>query len=64
MSQTAAVQHQNTSRQIVWSGPGMPASDGAGVKLSRIIGQPQLPDLDPFLMLDAFGSDDACSSRS
>ena len=36
----------------------MPASDGAGVKLSRIIGQPGLPDLDPFLMLDAFGSDD------
>ncbi len=36
----------------------MPASDGAGVKLSRIIGQPELPDLDPFLMLDAFGSDD------
>lgn len=36
----------------------MAASDGAGVKLSRIIGQPALPDLDPFLMLDAFGSDD------
>lgn len=36
----------------------MPASDGAGVKLSRIVGQPALPDLDPFLMLDAFGSGD------
>jgi redox-sensitive bicupin YhaK (pirin superfamily) len=36
----------------------MPASDGAGVKLKRVIGQPALPDLDPFLMLDAFGSDD------
>ncbi|HEX9462481.1 MAG TPA: pirin family protein [Alphaproteobacteria bacterium] len=36
----------------------MPASDGAGVKLDRVIGQPALPDLDPFLMLDAFGSDD------
>jgi len=36
----------------------MPASDGAGVKLKRIIGQPALPDLDPFLMLDAFGFDD------
>ncbi len=36
----------------------MAASDGAGVKLSRVIGQPALPDLDPFLMLDAFGSDD------
>jgi redox-sensitive bicupin YhaK (pirin superfamily) len=36
----------------------MPASDGAGVKLNRVIGQPALPDLDPFLMLDEFGSDD------
>ena len=34
-----------------------PASDGAGVKLNRIIGQPALPDLDPFLLLDEFGSD-------
>lgn len=36
---------------------GMPTSDGAGVKLTRVIGQPQLPDLDPFLMLDEFGTD-------
>ncbi|MGH6955524.1 MAG: pirin family protein [Caulobacteraceae bacterium] len=45
-------------RHVVWSGAGMAASDGAGVKLSRILGQPALPDLDPFLLLDAFGSDD------
>ncbi|MCD9097115.1 pirin family protein [Luteimonas fraxinea] len=38
---------------------GMPASDGAGVKLTRVIGSPQLPDLDPFLMLDEFGTDRA-----
>jgi quercetin 2,3-dioxygenase len=38
---------------------GMPTSDGAGVKLRRVIGQPQLPDLDPFLMLDEFGTDQA-----
>ncbi len=38
---------------------GMPTSDGAGVKLTRVIGQPQLPDLDPFLMLDEFGTDRA-----
>ena len=36
---------------------GMPASDGAGVKLTRVIGSPQLPDLDPFLLLDEFGTD-------
>jgi hypothetical protein len=46
------------ARRVVWSGAGMPASDGAGVKLARVIGQPALPDLDPFLMLDEFGSDD------
>src|ERR1700751_516857 len=38
---------------------GLPTSDGAGVKLRRVIGQPQLPDLDPFLMLDEFGTDRA-----
>ncbi|MCL4164582.1 UNVERIFIED_CONTAM: hypothetical protein GTU68_038456, partial [Idotea baltica] len=38
---------------------GMPTSDGDGVKLTRIIGNHQLPDLDPFLLLDHFGSDQA-----
>lgn len=38
---------------------GQPTSDGAGVKLTRVIGQQRLPDLDPFLMLDEFRSDDA-----
>ncbi|MCH8105123.1 MAG: pirin family protein [Proteobacteria bacterium] len=37
---------------------GMPATDGAGVKLTRVIGQPALQELDPFLLLDAFRSDD------
>lgn len=36
---------------------GMPASDGDGVQLTRIIGTPYLSHLDPFLLLDAFGSD-------
>jgi hypothetical protein len=36
----------------------MPAEDGAGVKLTRLVGTPELPDLDPILMLDNFGSDD------
>lgn len=36
---------------------GMPATDGAGVRMTRVIGTPQLPDLDPFLMLDEFGTD-------
>lgn len=36
---------------------GMPASDGAGVKLTRVIGTPELEMLDPFLLLDEFGTD-------
>ena len=36
---------------------GRPASDGAGVKLTRVIGTPELDMLDPFLMLDEFGTD-------
>ena len=36
---------------------GMPTSDGAGVRLTRVIGTNQLPDLDPFLLLDEFGSE-------
>jgi hypothetical protein len=46
-------------RAVVQTLRGMPASDGAGVKLTRVIGQPRLPDLDPFLMLDEFGTDKA-----
>ncbi len=38
---------------------GSPTSDGAGVKLTRVIGTPQLEMLDPFLMLDEFGTDQA-----
>jgi len=38
---------------------GIDTADGAGVKLKRIIGQPGLDMLDPFLLLDEFRSDDA-----
>ena len=37
---------------------GLPTSDGAGVRLNRVIGTQALPDVDPFLMLDEFRSDD------
>ncbi len=36
---------------------GQPTSDGAGVKLTRVLAQPLQRRLDPFLMLDAFGTD-------
>ena len=45
---------ERTVRRVI---KGMPTSDGAGVKLTRVIGQPDLPDLDPFLLLDEFGTD-------
>jgi redox-sensitive bicupin YhaK (pirin superfamily) len=48
-----------TSRRVVTTVRGQPASDGAGVKLNRLIGQPALDMLDPFLMLDEFRSDQA-----
>ncbi len=45
-------------RPIVKTTRGMPASDGAGVKLTRLLGTPALRVLDPFLMLDKFHSND------
>jgi hypothetical protein len=38
---------------------GRPTSDGAGVKLTRVLTHDLQYRLDPFLMLDAFGSDEA-----
>ena len=53
-----AIQHENaTVRHVSRVIKGMPATDGAGVELTRVIGQPALPMLDPFLLLDAFRSD-------
>jgi redox-sensitive bicupin YhaK (pirin superfamily) len=53
MSATAV----STDRRIVYRSSGMPTQDGAGVKLTRLVGTPKLPDLDPILMLDTFRSD-------
>ncbi len=38
---------------------GMATSDGAGVKLTRVIGGPALSEFDPFLLFDEFRSDSA-----
>ena len=46
-----------TSRKVERLVAGTPTSDGAGVKLTRVLTQPLQHRLDPFLMLDAFGSD-------
>jgi len=45
------------NRNIINIYDGVQTSDGAGVKLRRIIGGPDLNMLDPFLLFDEFGSD-------
>ncbi|MCK9531027.1 MAG: pirin family protein [Gammaproteobacteria bacterium] len=45
-------------RPVIQVVSGLETSDGAGVRLTRVIGGPQLPMLDPFLLLDDFRSDD------
>ncbi|WP_306603439.1 pirin family protein [Azonexus sp.] len=45
------------SRQVAQLVAGKETSDGAGVKLTRVLSQSLQRRLDPFLMLDAFGSD-------
>jgi redox-sensitive bicupin YhaK (pirin superfamily) len=47
----------NTPRYISRIIKGRPTSDGAGVQLTRIFGFGESEDLDPFLLLDFFGSD-------
>jgi quercetin 2,3-dioxygenase len=47
------------SRRVERIVRGQPTSDGDGVKLTRVLTQPLQRRLDPFLMLDAFGSDAA-----
>jgi len=46
-----------TKRKIQQVIPGLPASDGAGVKLIRSLGSANHLRVDPFLMLDAFSSE-------
>ena len=46
-----------TLRPITRRLRGQATSDGAGVRLTRVIGTREIPELDPFLMLDEFGSD-------
>lgn len=46
---------ERTIKRIV---NGMAAVDGAGVRLVRVLSRPDVPDFDPFLMLDAFDSTD------
>ena len=49
----------STFRSVVRVVRGSATSDGAGVRLMRLIGTEGLSELDPFLLLDQFGSDSA-----
>ncbi len=50
---------ENTkTRTVQQNVKGIQTSDGSGVNLTRIIGSPELNMLDPFLLLDEFGSND------
>jgi hypothetical protein len=51
-------QRVNPVRPVSRTVSGMETTDGAGVLLSRVIGGARLPQLDPFLLLDHFRSDD------
>ena len=53
-SSTAAVTQAREVERLI---AGQATSDGAGVKLTRVLKQPLQRRLDPFLMLDAFGTD-------
>ena len=46
-----------TSRELITTTGGQATTDGDGVRMTRIIGTQELNILDPFLLLDAFESD-------
>ncbi len=50
---------KNKVRELVTVTNGLSASDDDGVKMTRVIGTPELNMLDPFLLFDAFESDQA-----
>ena len=49
---------KDTVKQFVNVQPGRQTQDGDGVQLTRVIGHPGLTMVDPFLLLDAFESND------
>lgn len=57
MQTSVNVKHIKRKLQTLTSG--RPVSDGNGVKMTRIIGTPELNMLDPFLLFDAFETDQA-----
>lgn len=58
MAQGASSERVANPRGVEQLVTGQRTSDGAGVKLTRVLTQPLQRRLDPYLMLDAFGTDD------
>lgn len=48
---------ESKTKELIRTTSGLETSDGDGVNMTRLIGTSKLSLLDPFLMLDAFGSD-------
>jgi redox-sensitive bicupin YhaK (pirin superfamily) len=59
METQVVTEHVESSRRIERVVGGQFVMDGAGVRINRVLTQPLQRRLDPFLMLDAFGSDKA-----
>ena len=57
LTQTATTATVTTPRSVERLVQGQATSDGAGVRLTRVLTQDLQRRLDPFLMLDAFGTD-------
>ena len=55
---SSSTARESAGRSITRSVRGTPTSDGAGVKLTRVIGTSRLASVGPFLMLDEFRSDE------
>jgi redox-sensitive bicupin YhaK (pirin superfamily) len=55
---TSTASSSNKVREVMRKVRGQPTSDGAGVRMTRVIGSSALDAFDPFLLLDEFRSDD------
>ena len=52
------VKAEGVAREVARKVRGQPTSDGAGVRMTRVMGTAVLDSFDPFLLLDEFRSDD------
>jgi len=54
----AATSATTDRRRVAGLFPCVPTKDGSGVRIRRVIGTRRIPEIDPFLLFDEFGSDD------